>query len=101
MSIQSIVPPQVAPTAVEVEAYPGGATSDVLTPAALHFLGRLSARFESTRQALLARRRDRQQRLDASELPDFLPETRELREAPWTVAPIPHDLSRRHVEITG
>jgi malate synthase len=73
----------------------------ILTPQALHFLERLAARFEPARQSLLERRRQRQQRLDAGELPDFLPETRELREAEWTVAPIPPDLRRRHVEITG
>ena len=33
--------------------------------------------------------------------PDFLPETREIREGDWTVAPIPPDLQDRRVEITG
>src|SRR5437868_4543969 len=84
-----------------IDADPGATAPDVLTPAALDFLARLAARFESTRQALLARRRERQQRLNAGELPDFLPETRDLRQASWTVAAIPHDLRRRHVEITG
>src|SRR5439155_11715825 len=84
-----------------LSADPGTAASDVLTPAALDFVARLSARFELTRQELLGRRRERQKRLDAGELPDFLPETRELRASDWRVAPIPHDLRRRHVEITG
>jgi malate synthase len=73
----------------------------ILSPDALSFLGRLAARFESKRQELLARRRDRQLRLDAGELPDFLPETRLIRETNWTVAPIPCSLRKRHVEITG
>ena len=47
------------------------------------------------------RARSARQRLDAGELPDFLPETREIRESDWTVAPIPHDLLDRRVEITG
>ena len=31
----------------------------------------------------------------------FLPETREVREGDWQVAPPPRDLRRRRVEITG
>ena len=31
----------------------------------------------------------------------FLPETRSIREADWTVAPVPADLQDRRVEITG
>ena len=42
-----------------IDADPCPGASEVLTPAALGFLERLSTRFESTRQALLARRRDR------------------------------------------
>ena len=33
--------------------------------------------------------------------PDFLPETRAVREGDWSVAPIPADLQDRRVEITG
>jgi malate synthase len=32
---------------------------------------------------------------------DFLPETRELRESEWQVAPVPPDMQQRWVEITG
>ena len=32
---------------------------------------------------------------------DFLPDTREIREGDWTVAPVPPDLEQRWVEITG
>src|SRR3989442_11495914 len=58
-------------------------------------------RFEPTRRELLARRAARLQDLEAGRLPDFLPETRALREREWTVAPIPRDLLERKVEITG
>ena len=34
-------------------------------------------------------------------MPDFLPETAEIRKSEWTVAPIPPDLHDRRVEITG
>src|SRR5438477_9905133 len=73
----------------------------IFTPDASIFLTRLGNRFESRRQELLARRRVRQRRTDAGELPDFLPETAPIREKEWTVAPIPHDLVDRRVEITG
>src|SRR5207248_1384875 len=42
-----------------------------------------------------------QRRLEAGELPDFLPETRELREADWRTTPPQPDLLDRRVEITG
>src|SRR5688500_8434127 len=99
MTTGTTFPPQTEQPVVTVPRDP--ATAEVLTPAALAFLGRLHEQFEPARQALLARRRERQARLDAGELPDFLPHTRELRQAAWTAAPIPHDLRRRHVEITG
>jgi malate synthase len=74
---------------------------EILTPAALQFLAELHRKFESTRKKLLARRADRQHRFDAGELPDFLPETRHIREQGWKVAPLPKDLLDRRVEITG
>ncbi|MBI4522123.1 MAG: malate synthase A, partial [Gemmatimonadetes bacterium] len=74
---------------------------DVLTPAALDLLAELHRRFEPRRQELLARRVARQKQIDAGTLPDFLSETREVREGDWTVASIPKDLEDRRVEITG
>ena len=35
------------------------------------------------------------------QLPDFLPETKSVRDGDWKVAPIPADLLDRRVEITG
>src|SRR6266849_6201574 len=75
--------------------------SHMLTPEAQAFLTKLARTFESRRQHLLARRRVRQQEIDAGHLPDFLPETTSIRQQEWTVAPIPHDLLDRRVEITG
>ena len=43
----------------------------------------------------------RQQEIDEGALPDFLPETAQIRESAWTVAPIPADLLDRRTEITG
>jgi len=73
----------------------------ILTPEASAFLTKLAREFEARRQQLLARRRARQQQIDAGQFPDFLPETAHIRQADWTVAPIPHDLLDRRVEITG
>jgi malate synthase len=87
--------------ALDIRADASGPFAEILTPAAIGFVARLCAKFESTRQNLLALRRERQARLDSGELPDFLPATRRIRETDWRVAPIPHDLRRRHVEITG
>src|SRR2546422_36442 len=75
--------------------------ADILSPAALHLLGALARRFEPERQRLLARRRERKLELDAGRLPDFLPETKQIRDSDWTVAPIRPDLTDRRVEITG
>jgi malate synthase len=76
-------------------------SDEVLTEAALDFLAELHERFDTRRRELLDRRLDRQQRFDAGELPDFPEDTRDIREAEWTIAGIPHDLLDRRVEITG
>jgi len=86
---------------VEVGAPVTGAGARILTPPALDFVAGLHREFESTRRACLARRVERQAAFDAGALPDFLPETRAIREAEWTVASTPPDLQRRWVEITG
>src|SRR5437870_1933837 len=86
---------------IRVLTTPPSGGAEVLEPAALQFLGALARRFEPERQRRLAQRRERQQELDAGRLPDFLPDTKQLRERDWTVAPIRPDLTDRRVEITG
>src|SRR5687768_14168608 len=73
----------------------------ILSDEALGFVALLHKEFNPRRQELLRAREERKARLDAGELPDFLEETREIRESEWTVAPIPDDLLDRRVEITG
>jgi malate synthase A len=73
----------------------------VLTRDALDFVSGLVRDFAARRETLLEKRRDRQRRFDAGERPDFLAETRSVREGSWTVAPLPADLLDRRVEITG
>jgi len=89
------------PRHLDVEAPASGRRSDSLTPAALAFLARLHHEFEPGRQELLARRAERQQRLDAGESPDFLARTHWVRAAQWHVAPAPPDLVNRRVQLTG
>lgn len=75
--------------------------AEILTPEALNFVATLVRSCAATRQALLQRRQERQQALDAGVMPDFLPETAGIRQDDWTIAPIPADLQDRRVEITG
>jgi malate synthase len=77
------------------------AYADILTPEAMALTARLHRAFGGRRDELLALRADRQARLDAGRLPDFLPETRAIRDANWTCAPVPADIQDRRVEITG
>ena len=86
---------------VEIRAAVGPRADEILSPPALAFLADLHRRFDARRKELLARRAERQKRFDAGELPDFLIETRAIREGDWKVAPIPADLLDRRVEITG
>jgi malate synthase len=89
------------PAGVQVLAPITPEYAQILTPAALTFLAKLHRQFNSRRLELLERRVARQKELDAGKLPDFLPETRHIRQADWTVAPVPADLQDRRVEITG
>ena len=73
----------------------------ILTPEALAFVAKLHRRFEARRQELLSRRAARQEEFDAGKLPDFLPETKKIRDAEWQIAPQPVDMLDRRVEITG
>src|SRR5436190_573620 len=75
--------------------------ASILTPEALAFVEKLHREFESRRQELLAARAARQKEFDGGALPDFLPQTRAIRESEWQVAPQPKDLLDRRVEITG
>ena len=73
----------------------------VLTDDAVAFLVKLAGEFEARRQELLAQRAQRQRAIDGGGTPDFPSETALIRSSEWKVAPIPHDLADRRVEITG
>src|SRR6185369_3215952 len=89
------------PAGVRIEAPVSQAFSEILTPEALAFVAALHREFDSRRQELLARRRERQKEFDAGALPDFLPQTKAIRESEWTIAAQPADMLDRRVEITG
>ena len=73
----------------------------ILNSEALRFVARLARNFEARRLELLKKRDLRQREISGGKLPDFLPETKSIRDGEWKVAPIPPDLLERKVEITG
>lgn len=73
----------------------------IFTPEAISFVARLCRRHTPELLRLLSSRQARRDRLAAGEDLDFLTETAGIRAADWRVGPIPSDLVRRHVEITG
>ena len=89
------------PAALDIRATAIPGQAEILSDAALSFIAALSERFEADRQALLLKRAERQKRLNQGELPDFLVQTKHVRETHWQVAAIPQDLQDRRVEITG
>src|SRR6187399_1819707 len=74
---------------------------EILTAEALALVAELHRRFDGRRRELLQARVLRQKEIDGGKLPDFLPETADIRKSNYTVAPIPADLLDRRVEITG
>ncbi|KAJ9660652.1 hypothetical protein H2198_002394 [Neophaeococcomyces mojaviensis] len=78
------------------------AQKKILTPEATGFIALLHRTFNGTRKALLQRRVIRQQELDKGVIPDFLPETKHIRDnKTWRGAPPAPGLVDRRVEITG
>ena len=92
--------PRYAP-GIEVTAQVTDEFAQILTGDAVAFAARLQRAFGSRRTELLARRVARQVRFDAGELPDFLGETRAVRDGEWVCDPVPAEIQDRRVEITG
>ncbi|WP_255428715.1 malate synthase A [Sporosarcina sp. resist] len=76
-------------------------SEEILTPEALAFLQSLHDNFDERRRELLANRQQRQSSIDSGIKLNFLAETQHTRDGDWTIAPLPHDLQDRRVEITG
>ncbi len=86
---------------LEISATISSEYAQILTVEALEFVVKLQRTFNQRRLELLTLREERQKQIDLGKLPDFLPETKEVRESDWVAAPIPADLQDRRVEITG
>jgi len=95
------MPHSIAVPGVELLAPVSESYAAVLTPEAIAFVADLHRAFNERRVALLDARHERQRRIEGGELPDFLKETKQIRDAEWTVAPLPKDILDRRVEITG
>ena len=74
---------------------------EILTPEALAFVEKLHVRFAGRRDELLVARQGRRGAAAAAGKLEFLPETRQVRESDWRVAPAPAALQDRRVEMTG
>src|SRR5215204_4627259 len=86
---------------IEIHAPVVDGFAEIMTPEAVAFVATLHREFAGRVDEILRHRAERQERIDAGEMPDFLPETRDVREGDWQIAPIPDDLQDRRVEITG
>lgn len=86
---------------IAINAKVSNAYNEILTDDALEFIGALQEKFNSRRLELLSRREQRQLDINNGIMPNFLPETKEIREGDWKCAPQPKDLLDRRVEITG
>ncbi|SBW24301.1 Malate synthase [Candidatus Protofrankia californiensis] len=89
------------PAGIEIIGPRVDRSEEILTRSALDLLADLHRRFGATRGALLAARAQRQAQLSAGADLDFLPETKDVREGDWQVAPPAPGLVDRRVEITG
>ncbi|MBT2401625.1 malate synthase A [Streptomyces sp. ISL-100] len=92
--------PAPSPLAI-VDAEPLPRQEEVLTDAALAFVAELHRLFTPRRDELLARRSERRAEIARTSTLDFLPDTAQVREGDWKVAPAPAALNDRRVEITG
>jgi malate synthase len=97
----SMSPSRQASPTLEILGPVARGYDEILSPEALDFVADLVGAFAPGIHKLLASRTERQARFDAGERPGFLAETATVREAEWTVAPLPRDLHDRRVEITG
>jgi malate synthase len=90
------------PKGIEIRGPIRPGYESVLTAPALQFVADLARAFTPRIDAALAARAGRRARWAAGEDPlDFLPDTASVRSGDWKVAPLPKDLMKRAVEITG
>ena len=103
--VRQSAPPAWTPIGDRVELDAAAATDlarRLLAPEAARLLAALHDALEPERQALIAERLRCARRYDAGYTPGFLPEgAHPDAHGDWRVAPLPADLRRRRVEITG
>src|SRR5260370_1545098 len=75
--------------------------AEILSPQALDFYATLHREFNARPLELLRERSRRQEAIDQGQMPNFLAETKPVRQGEWRVQPVPKDLQNRRVEITG
>jgi malate synthase len=88
-------------TGIEVVGVKKAQYDEILTVEALKFIEELEQKFGARRIELLQYRQKRQEEMNKGQLPNFLTETKHIRNGDWTIAPLPKDLQDRRVEITG
>ncbi|SDQ76061.1 malate synthase [Chryseobacterium soldanellicola] len=74
---------------------------EIFSSGLMDFLVELHQNFNPKRLELLKERKKAQLEFDKGSLPEFLPETEEIRNGNWGCSPLPKDLLDRRVEITG
>ncbi len=91
--------PARTPIPTVLRSVPG--VAQVLTPEALVLLSELQGKFGLRLHALMVARSRRQGQYDAGRLPDYRPETIDIRRGIWQAEGIPAALQDRRVELTG
>jgi len=71
------------PAGIQINAPITAEYARILTPEALALVAKLHRAFEPRRRELLKARVARQARIDAGDMPDFLPETQHIRDGDW------------------
>lgn len=89
------------PQGVNILAPASEQHAEILSPEALEVYATLHREFNAQRLELLRERSRRQEAIDRGQLPNFMPETKSVRDGDWKVSPVPADLQNRRVEITG
>jgi len=89
------------PDGVQVNGPMGPRFETVLTDEALQFLADLHRSFDARRRELLLARDERYAVLAAGGTLGFLPETQDVRDGDWSVAPPAPGLEDRRAEMTG
>ena len=85
----------------KISAIESSELKEILSPQCLEFVFELHQLFTSKRIHLLEERKKTQLRIDSGWMPDFLEETRSVRESNWTILSTPDDLLDRRVETVS